>query len=131
MDLPSSVEAVAEQVRTALEADDLSAFSDLLDPEVQWGAPDSRVPTCRNREQVLAWYKRGRAAGARAQVSEVVVIEDRILVGMTVRGSKQARSRGGAALRWQVLTVGNGRIVDITGFGDRSEALARLERAQQ
>jgi hypothetical protein len=59
-----------------------------------------------------------------AQVSDVSVVGDRLLVALTVHGSPTAQDRGGAALRWQVLTVRHGRIVDIVGFDDRSEAVA-------
>jgi ketosteroid isomerase-like protein len=118
------MEAIAQQVHVALEAEDLSAFSDLLDPDVHWGAPGARRPACQNRNQVLAWYERGRGSGTRAHVTEVVVLGDRLLVGLTVRGSEAARERGGAALRWQVLTVRGGRVVDIVGFDDRTDAVA-------
>jgi hypothetical protein len=120
-----SMQVLAQQVKVALEANDLAAYSELLDPDVHWGAPDARRPTCQNRDQVLSWYERGRESGVRADVSEVSVFGDRILVGMTVRGSEAAQERGGAALRWQVLTVRDGRVVDIVGFDDRSDALAR------
>jgi ketosteroid isomerase-like protein len=120
-----AMESLARQVRVALESADVSAFSDLLDPDVHWGAPDARRPTCQNRDQVLAWYERGRESGTRASVSEVVVFGDRILVGLTVRGTQAANERGGAALRWQVLTVGGGRVVDIVAFEDRNDAVAR------
>jgi hypothetical protein len=118
-----SVEDVARQVRVALGSADLSAFSELLDPDVRWGAPGARKPSCRNRSQVLAWYQRGREAGTRADVIGVEVHGDRILVSLTVRGTPEASARGGATLRWQVLTVRGGRVVDIVGFDDRAEAL--------
>jgi ketosteroid isomerase-like protein len=121
----AAMEALAQQVGVALEAADLSAFSDLLDPDVHWGAPDARRPACKNRDQVIAWYQRGRESGTRAHVTEVVVLGDRILVGLTVRGTQEAKERGGAALRWQVLTVRGGRVVDIVGFDDRQDAVAR------
>jgi len=60
-------------------------------------------------------------------VNDVVVHGDRLLVSLTVRGSAAADTHGGAALRWQVLTVSGGRIVDIVGFDDRLEALARAQ----
>jgi hypothetical protein len=78
---------------------------------------------------VLAWYSRGRELGARAQVSEVAVVGDRILVGLVVAGTQPARERGGQATRWQVLTVSGGRICDIVGFDERSEAAAWIERS--
>jgi ketosteroid isomerase-like protein len=120
-----ALESIARQVGTALEAADLSAFSDLLDPDVHWGAPDDPSPSCQNRKQVLAWYERGRASGTRARVVEVVVGDDRILVGLTVVSNEAATDPGGEVDRWQVLTVRAGRIVDIVGFDDRNEAFSR------
>jgi ketosteroid isomerase-like protein len=121
---PESVERVARQVRVALEAADLSAFSDLLDPNVRWGPPGDPSPPCQSREQVLAWYQRGKQSGVSARVTEVVVLGDQILVGLVVAGNEPARARGGQATRWQVLTVREGRVVDIVGFDQRSEAVA-------
>jgi ketosteroid isomerase-like protein len=122
---PESVEQVARQVRIALETGDLSTFSKLLDPNVRWGPPGDPSPPCQSREQVLAWYQRGKESGTRARVSEVVVLGDQILLGLLVAGTQAARERGGRATRWQVLTVREGRVVDIVGFEQRSEAAAR------
>lgn len=122
------MEAIAAQVRIALEAADLSAFSELLDPYVHWGAPDARRPACQNRDQVLTWYQRGRDAGVRGDVSDVVVCGEQLLVSMTVHGTEDAQQRGGAALRWQVLAVRGGRVVDIVGFDDRADAVAYIDK---
>jgi ketosteroid isomerase-like protein len=107
----------------ALEHADLAGYRELLDPGVTWGAPDDPQPGCKNRDQVLAWYRRGRARGVRARVTETEVGVDRILVGLEVglEGGDDAPVR-----RWQVLTVRNGRIVDIRGFENRETALARM-----
>jgi hypothetical protein len=79
--------------------------------------------TCTNRHQVLAWYEHGREAGVRGSVFDVEVMGDRLLVNMSVRGTEEARERGGTALRYQVLTVRNGKVVDIVGFDDKVEAV--------
>ncbi len=118
------MDEIAALVRSALAAEDLSAFTDLLDPAVTWGTPGTRTPSCKNRTQVLAWYQRGRDAGVRGSVYEVEVLGDRLLVSMSLRGTENARERGGAALRFQVLTVRSGRVVDIVGFDDKTEALS-------
>lgn len=118
------MDEVAEQVRKALVAEDISAYSELLDPNVTWGAPGARNPTCKNRNQVLGWYERGRDAGVRGSVYDVEVLGERLLVSMSVRGTENAQKRGGTALRFQLLTVRNGKIVDIVGFDDKAEALA-------
>src|SRR5487761_668828 len=122
---PEAAAAIAERIKTAFEAADLSAFSDLLDPQATWGPPDAPSPTCQNRDQVLAWYERGRQSGTRARVSEIAVLGNRILVGLSVERTQTAPESGGAAQRWQVLTLGGGRIVDIIAFDERAEAVAR------
>ncbi len=130
-DFPQSPEAaepetdLAAKVRFALETADLDQFVELLDPEVHWGAPDDQEYGCKNRRQVLAWYKRGRDKGVRAKVTEVVPHGDRLLVGLLVSGTPDATSGGGDSERWQVLSVRDGRIVDIRGFDDRAEAASR------
>ena len=113
---------VAERVKAALQNADLDAFTELLDPNVQWGAPDDDTPSCQNRKQVLSWYQRGRDAGVRADVVEVVAAEDQLLVGLQVRGRS---GDAGAVERWQVMTIRAGRVVDIRAFDDRTEAAAR------
>ena len=124
---PEGTARVAQQVRAALEAADLSAFGDLLDADVQWGAPGAPFPVCRNREQVLSWYRHGIDAGIRARVSEVSVHGDRVLVGLRVTGG-QAAGAGGGTERWQVLTDRGGRIAGITGFGERDQAVAHARQ---
>jgi RimJ/RimL family protein N-acetyltransferase/ketosteroid isomerase-like protein len=118
------MDRLAEQVRSALEAGDLEAYAHLLDGGVRWGPPGDPVPPCRSRAQVLAWYRRGRAVGTRARVTETVVAGDMILIGLKVARAAAPGAGAAASDRWQVLTVRDGRITDITGFGDRDEAAA-------
>jgi ketosteroid isomerase-like protein len=122
----AGLDDLAVRVRTALETADLSMFRELLDPDVSWGAPGARRPSCSNRDQVLAWYEKGRQAGVRGRVTDVTVVGDHLLVSLIVGGTEAAEERGGAALRWQVLGVRDGRIVDIVGFDDRTDALAHV-----
>jgi ketosteroid isomerase-like protein len=112
-------------VRAALESADLDAISELLDPNVRWGAPDDPDQACQNRQQVLAWYRQRREAGVRAHVTETAVYGDQILVGLAVTGRLTVKEADTQANRWQVLTVGGGGIVEICGFDSREEAVAR------
>ena len=70
---PEQMDQIARQVQAALQTADLTGYRELLDPNVTWGAPDDMEYGCRNRDQVLAWYRRGRAKGVRANVTETVV----------------------------------------------------------
>jgi SnoaL-like domain len=118
--------ALAGRVRFAMESGDLDAIRDLLDPGARWGAPEGPDDAdCRDRDQVIAWWAGARAAGARAVVTEVTAGAGTLLVGLEVTGTPAAREAGGAAERWQVLTVRGDRIADIRGFDDRKAAAAR------
>jgi SnoaL-like domain len=118
--------ALTERVRFALESGDLDAIRNLLDPGARWGAPEGpNDADCHNRDQVIAWWASARAAGARAAVTEVTAGAGTLLVGLEVTGTPAAREAGGAAERWQVLTVRGDRIADIRGFDDRTAAAAR------
>jgi hypothetical protein len=118
--------ALAGRVRSALESGDLDAIKDLLDPGARWGAPEGPGDfDCRDRDQVITWWDRARAAGARAAVTEVSAGSGTLLVGLEVTGTPGAQEAGGTARRWQVLTVRGGRIADIRGFDNRAAAAAR------
>ena len=120
--MADSVERLAEEVAVALGAADPRLFADLLDPDVTWGAPGDPSPPCRNRQQVLAWYQRGRADGRRAHDLSVTAHGDKILVSMTVT-SPEAEASGHSNPRWQVLTVVHGRIADIRGYDNETDAM--------
>jgi hypothetical protein len=130
--MPENASAAAEpaelieRVTLALESGDLGAIGELLDPGARWGAPDGpHEADCQNRDQVVAWWAGARGAGARAVVTEVIAGAGTLLVGLEVTGTAAARESGGAAERWQVLTLRGDRIVDIRGFDDRATAAAR------
>jgi hypothetical protein len=122
----ASERTLSERVKSALESGDLDAIRDLLDPGARWGAPEGPGDfDCRDRDQVIAWWARARAAGVRAMVTEVIPGAGTLLVGLEVTGTSAAEEAGGAIGRWQVLTVRGDRIADIRGFDDRTAAAAR------
>jgi ketosteroid isomerase-like protein len=116
---------LAETVKQALDSGDLEKYSTLLAPDATWGAPDDNEWGCHNRREVLTWYRRAQEAGMRAEVSEVVVGEGKLLVGVRVSGNDAAEDNGGTIDRWQVLTIRDGLVADIRGFEDRAEAARR------
>lgn len=120
---PEAMEALAAQVRDALDSDDLEAYAPLLAPDCTWGAPGADEPECRSRTDVMAWYTAGRDFGIRASVAETTVVGDRLVVGLEIRGRPGAAT-GSVGRRWQVLTVSNGLVAEIVGFEDADEALA-------
>ncbi len=112
-----------------MENADLEAFLRLCADNVHWGAPGDSGGGCQNRDQVRSWYQSAWERGVRATVTEVVHGSSGLLVGLSVSGSPGADEQGGQAERWQVLTIRDGRIADICGFDDRTEAATRAGMA--
>lgn len=122
---PQEVEQLADRVRAALGSGDLTAIGRLLAPNARWGGLDVTEMDCQSRQAVLDWWRQGRDAGLRARVTEIVVGSGTLLVGLEVSGTTDAALGGARTMRWQVLTVESGQIVDIRGFDDRGAAALR------
>jgi ketosteroid isomerase-like protein len=116
-----TMDVLATQVRLALESADLTVMGELLAPDARWGAPEQKVPTCRNSQQILQWYEAGKNMGVRADVTEMVVIDTNIVVGLHRRARPDVASNA-QDVRWQVLSVKDGRIAEIRGYETRHEA---------
>ncbi len=112
---------LADRVRSALEAGDLDAHADLLTPDARWGPPDDPESGCRDRAEVLAWYRAAREEGVRIGMEEVATGASAIVAGVTVT----AAPGGEGVARWLVLTVRDGLVCDIRGFDTREAAAAR------
>ena len=118
--------ALPERVKHALESGDMDALKDLLDPDARWGAPEGpQASDCRNRDQILAWWGRAQAAGARATVTEVITGPGTLLVGLQAVRPAVPGECPETGQRWQVLTVRDDRITDIRGYEDRETTARR------
>jgi hypothetical protein len=106
----------------AMETIDLAEMAELLAPDARWGAPEQVVPTCRNAKEILSWYEIARENGVRADVTEVGVIGEHIVVGLKVIAAKSGASKSRNTTRWQVLSVEDGRIGEIRGYETRGDA---------
>jgi len=116
------MDVLAARVRLALESADLTVMGELLAPDARWGAPEQKVPTCRNSQQILQWYEAGKNMGVRADVTEMVIIDTNIVVGLQMRARPDVASNAADDVRWQVLSVEDGRIAEIRGYETRHEA---------
>ena len=116
-----TMESLAAHVRYAMEAVDLDVMRELLAPNARWGAPEQDVPTCRNATEILAWYELARENGVRAEITEVKVVKDTIVVGLKILPNAHTKAKGNT--RWQVLSVHDGRIAEIRGYERRGEAM--------
>jgi ketosteroid isomerase-like protein len=116
------MDAVATVVSNAMQSGDLPTITALLAPDVRWGDPEQSVPTCTNKSQVLRWYENAHRAGASADVIETVVLGRNILLGLAVRGNPRATSPTDPDVRWQVMSIEDGKIAEIRGYESRGDA---------
>ncbi|MGW7527328.1 nuclear transport factor 2 family protein [Streptomyces sp. NPDC054783] len=115
---------VATRLRAAFTAGDPVLFASLLDPWVRWGGEDETPQTCHSRGDVLAWYGRAQAAGVRAQVTETLVRERPVVLGLALTGPGQGSDGERPDQVFQTFRLADGLIIDIRGYPTREEALA-------
>lgn len=117
-----TVERLAELVTSAMASGSLDDIFALLAPDARWGAPEEPVPRCSNRDQIIDWYREARDAGASASVTETSVRGENIVVGLVLSGVGSGPVHRRRGELWQVLTVRDGRIVEIRDYDDRRDA---------
>ena len=71
---------IADRVRAALESADPAAFAALLHPDARWG------DSCRNRDEVLAWYQGLLDQGVRFTVRAMAVDGELLRLTIDVTG---------------------------------------------
>jgi hypothetical protein len=119
-----SLDELGRRVRNAFESGDLHAFSALLAPNAQWGAPEQKVPTCQNRQQILEWYQLAYDAGARATVTDVETHGGNLVIGLQVTGAPRAKKKDQVQIRWQMLGLTDGLVTSICGYERKDDAVA-------
>jgi hypothetical protein len=77
---------------------------------------------CQNASEILSWYDLARANGVRAEINDVVVVGESIVVGLKVLANTDADPKAKNRKRWQVMSVRDGRIAEIRGYETRGEA---------
>ena len=110
---------IARQLETVSRDLDLDLLGSLLHPQVHW------TGLCKDRTQVLDWYRAVLAEGIEASVRSVEVDRDAVVLGLAVsRRARGARPAPPEPL-YQVFTVRDAQIVEIRGYPDRGSALTR------
>ncbi len=110
---------IARHLETAARDLDLDLLGSLLHPEVRW------TGLCRDRAQVLDWYRAVLAEGMEASVRSVEVDRDAVVLGLTVGRRAQGARPAPPQSLYQVFTVRGAQVVEIRGYPDRDSALTR------
>jgi ankyrin repeat protein len=110
---------IACHLETACRDLDLDLLGSLLHPEVRW------TGLCRDRAQVLDWYRALMAEGTVATVRSAEVDRDAVVLGLAVTGRAEGATPAPPRQLYQVFTVAGAQVVEIHGYGDRASALTR------
>ncbi len=110
---------IARHLETAARDLDLDLLGSLLHPDVRW------TGLCKDRTQVLDWYRAVLAEGIEASVRSVEVDRDAVVLGLTVGRRAQGARPAPPEPLYQVFTVRDAQIVEIRGYPDRDSALTR------
>ena len=110
---------IARQLETVSRDLDLDLLGSLLHPQVRW------TGLCKDRTQVLDWYRAVLAEGIEASVRSVEVDRDAVVLGLAVSRRAQGARPAPPQPLYQVFTVRDAQIVEIHGYPDRASALTR------
>jgi ankyrin repeat protein len=116
---------IARHLEAAYRDQDLGLLGSLLHPQVQW------TGLCRNREQVLDWYRGLLADGTVASVDSVDVDRNAVVLGLAVARRAEGARPAPPQHLYQVFSVDGAQIIDIRGYPDRQSALARDATGRQ
>jgi ketosteroid isomerase-like protein len=115
---------------TALTGGDLGALEAVLAPDARWRAVEDGPWNCESRAAILEVMGRNLQHGLSGRIDEVLDLGEKAIVAFRPR----ARSGEGAwpldeGLRYVVLSLRDGMVIEMKGCADRAAALAYAERA--
>jgi ketosteroid isomerase-like protein len=118
-------EWIVREAFLAYDRGDFARMMDFVDPGLRWtyldpSAADPQV--CLGREELEKALSRQAALGLRSELEEVVAAGDQVILVMRTPGLDQHRGRQGDDRTYDVVTVKDGRIVELHACRDHSEA---------
>lgn len=121
-----------ELIRKAYEAysgGDLATMLQFVDPDLEWtyldpSFEDPEPQVCHGRHELATVLQRQAARHLKADLEEVAVRGDQVMVVVRIPGVDAFRVRKSDDRNYSVFTVREGRIVALRDCRDRHEARA-------
>ena len=120
-------EWIVREAFLAYDRGDFVRMMEFVDPGLQWtyfdpGLADSPPQVCRGREELEKVLSQQAALGQRSELEEVVAAGDQVILVMRTPGLDQHRGTQAGDRTYDVLTVKDGRIVELHACRNHAEA---------
>jgi ketosteroid isomerase-like protein len=123
-------EWIVREAFLAYDRGDLARMMEFVDPGLQWtyldpGLAEPATRVCHGREELERVLRRQAELGLRSELEEVVAAGDQVILVMHTPGLDQHSGRQAGDRTYDVVTVREGRIVELHACRDHSEARTR------
>lgn len=120
-------EWIVREAFLAYDRGDFARMMEFVDPGLQWtyldlGLADSPPQVVLGREELENVLRRQAELGLRSELEEVVAAGDQVILVMRTPGLDKHRGRQAGDRTYDVVTVRNGRIVELHACRDHAEA---------
>jgi ketosteroid isomerase-like protein len=118
-------EWIVREAFLAYDRGDFARMMEFVDPGLQWTYLDPGLadpPPQVGREELEKALRWQTALGLRSELEEVVAAGDQVILVMRTPGLDQHRGRQGDDRTYDVVTVRDGRIVELHACRDHGEA---------
>ncbi len=120
-------EALVRDAYEAYGCGDVAGMLEFVDPELEWTYLDPAVEnpepqTCHGRCQLQRALERQAGQGLAAQIEEITVRGDKVMVVIRTPGIDRLRIRQAGDRNYLVLTLDQQRITAMRACRDRDEA---------
>jgi ketosteroid isomerase-like protein len=120
-------EWIVREAFLAYDRGDFARMMDFVDPGLQWtyldpGRAEPASQVCQGREELERVLRRQAELGLRSELEEVVAAGDQVIVVMHTPGLGKYLGRQAGDRTYDVVTVRDGRIVELHACRDHSEA---------
>ena len=122
--------ALIRRAWAAVSQGDLALFAQELAPDARWRGVVDGPFDCENRDAILAVMGRNAGQPARGAIEETVQHGPRVLVGFRPHAPRNTDRPLDHGIAYMVVTIRDGKLVEMKGCADRATAEAYAESGQ-
>ncbi len=111
-------------------AGDLGVLEAVLAPDAQWRGVEDGPWRCENRQMILKVMERNLAGGLVGRIEETVELGERIVVAFRPAQPREDGRPLDQGIAYVVVTMRDGRVIELKGCVDRAAAMAYAQTGE-